>query len=276
MYACLAVTCHLHFLAEWPGFFTCCCGNWNGYRNKSQHRKSTLEKKILPPFQQGFEPATFQSRVRCSNHWAIPAPKSIHMLCWRSIIIYGVKYTHTHTHTHTHTQRIYNETLYNPNPTTVVTLLLSPLTVRLKKSFSLSIMPIEEWKIPPTHTPSHTPIHACTRLHTSCIFPHLNQWVRNVIVDGLSGGVCVVGTIKGEHFGRGFGVIWILDSAAPFGRVHCDATLAVQPFFSGVHGPTPHNYFYTLRHGVCLAERKQCKQTLFLNQQQIYIFLVSL
>ena len=32
---------------------------WNGYRNKSQHRKSTLEKKILPPFQQGFEPATW-------------------------------------------------------------------------------------------------------------------------------------------------------------------------------------------------------------------------
>ena len=47
---------------------------WNVYRNKSQHRKSTLEKKILPPFQQGFEPATFQSRVRRSNHWAIPAP----------------------------------------------------------------------------------------------------------------------------------------------------------------------------------------------------------
>ena len=47
---------------------------WNRYRNKSQHRKSTLEKKILPPLQQGFEPATFQSRVRRSNHWAIPAP----------------------------------------------------------------------------------------------------------------------------------------------------------------------------------------------------------
>ena len=46
---------------------------WNWYRNKSQHRKSTLEKKILPPLQQGFEPATFQSRVRRSNHWAIPA-----------------------------------------------------------------------------------------------------------------------------------------------------------------------------------------------------------
>ena len=29
-YACLAVTCHLHFLAEWSGFFTCYCGNTGG------------------------------------------------------------------------------------------------------------------------------------------------------------------------------------------------------------------------------------------------------
>ena len=48
---------------------------WNGHRNKSQHRKLTLEKKILPPRQQGFEPATFRSRVRRSNHRAFPAPK---------------------------------------------------------------------------------------------------------------------------------------------------------------------------------------------------------
>ena len=63
-------------LAEWPGSFTCTVvtRGWNGYRNKSQHRKSTLDKKIIPPFQQGFEPATFQSRVRRSNHWAFPAP----------------------------------------------------------------------------------------------------------------------------------------------------------------------------------------------------------
>ena len=60
---------------------------WNGYRNKSQHRKSTLEKKILPPFQQGFEPATFQSRVRCSNHWAIPAPPILKMST-REIYLY--------------------------------------------------------------------------------------------------------------------------------------------------------------------------------------------
>ena len=72
----LAVTCHLHFWQNDQDFLraTVVTRGWNGYRNKSQHRKSTLEKKILPPFQQGFEPATFQSRVRRSNHWAIPAP----------------------------------------------------------------------------------------------------------------------------------------------------------------------------------------------------------
>ena len=76
VYACLAVTCHLHFWQNDRDFLraTVVTRGWNGYRNKSQHRKSTLEKKILPPFQQGFELATFQSRVRCSNHWAIPAP----------------------------------------------------------------------------------------------------------------------------------------------------------------------------------------------------------
>ena len=78
MYACLAVTCHLHFWQNDRDFLraTVVTRGWNGYQNKSQHRKSTLEKKILPPFQQGFEPTTFQSRVRCSNHWAIPAPNS--------------------------------------------------------------------------------------------------------------------------------------------------------------------------------------------------------
>ena len=76
VYACLAVTCHLHFWQNDRDFLraTVVTRGWNGYRNKSQHGKSTLEKKILPPFQQGFEPATFQSRVRCSNHRAIPAP----------------------------------------------------------------------------------------------------------------------------------------------------------------------------------------------------------
>ena len=70
VYACLAVTFHLHF---WQNDFDllraiAVTRGWNGYQNKSQHGKSTLEKKILPPLLQGFEPATFQSRVRRSNH----------------------------------------------------------------------------------------------------------------------------------------------------------------------------------------------------------------
>ena len=74
VYACLAVTCHLHF---WQNDWDLLCATvvtrgWNGYLNKSQHRKSTLEKKILPLLLQGFEPATFQSWVWRFNHWAIP------------------------------------------------------------------------------------------------------------------------------------------------------------------------------------------------------------
>ena len=65
VYACLAVTCHLHFWRNDRDLLraTAVTRGWNGYRNKSQHRKLTLEKPILPPLLQGFEHATFQSRV---------------------------------------------------------------------------------------------------------------------------------------------------------------------------------------------------------------------
>ena len=39
---------------------------WNGYRNKIQHRKLILEKKIFQPLQPGLKPATFRPRVRRS------------------------------------------------------------------------------------------------------------------------------------------------------------------------------------------------------------------
>ena len=76
VYACLAVTCHLHFWQNDGDLLraTAVTRGWNGYRNKSQHKKSTPEKKILPPLLQGFEPATFQSRNCRSNNWAVPAP----------------------------------------------------------------------------------------------------------------------------------------------------------------------------------------------------------
>ena len=95
VYACLAVTCHLHFWQNGRGLLrdTAVTRGWIGYRNKSQHRKSTLKKRILPPLLQGFEPATFNKesgalatelspplsqhlkdkaaeRNSCSRHWA--------------------------------------------------------------------------------------------------------------------------------------------------------------------------------------------------------------
>ena len=87
VYVCLAVTCYLRFWQDDRGLLraTAVTQGWNGYRNKSQHRKLTLEKKILPPPQQGFEPATFRSRVWCSNHWAIPAPQVYNSLVCKII-----------------------------------------------------------------------------------------------------------------------------------------------------------------------------------------------
>ena len=78
VYPCLAVTCHLHFWQNDRGLLcaTVVTRGWNGYRNKSQHRKLIPKKKILPPLQQGFEPMTFRSWVWHSNHWAIFAPRA--------------------------------------------------------------------------------------------------------------------------------------------------------------------------------------------------------
>ena len=79
VYACLAVTCHLHFWQNDQDLLhaTAVTWGWNGYWNKSQHRKLTLENRILLLLLQGFEPMTFQSQVRRSNH-SYPAPLDIY------------------------------------------------------------------------------------------------------------------------------------------------------------------------------------------------------
>ena len=79
VHACLAVTCHLHFWQNDGDLLraTEVTRGWNGYQNKSQHGKLTVEEKILSLLLQGFESVTFQSRVRRSNNWAIPAPQIV-------------------------------------------------------------------------------------------------------------------------------------------------------------------------------------------------------
>ena len=63
---------------------------WNRWQNTSQHRKLTLENKILPLLLQGLKPTTFQSEVRCSNHWAIPAPTGAHPHFDRGSLSWGL------------------------------------------------------------------------------------------------------------------------------------------------------------------------------------------
>ena len=74
MHACLAVTCHLH---PWQDFLraTAVTRGWNGYRNKSQRRKLTLEKKILPPLLQGLEPGPFNYESGALTTELSPAPE---------------------------------------------------------------------------------------------------------------------------------------------------------------------------------------------------------
>ena len=52
VHACLVVACHPHFWQNDLDLLraTAVTRGWNGYRNKSQHRKLTLEKKIPRPF----------------------------------------------------------------------------------------------------------------------------------------------------------------------------------------------------------------------------------
>ena len=76
---CLSVACRLSF---WQNDRHLLCATaetqeWKGYRNKSQRRKLTLEKTILPPLLPGLEPATFRSRVG----GAVPMsyPRRIHV-----------------------------------------------------------------------------------------------------------------------------------------------------------------------------------------------------
>ena len=74
VHVCSAVICHLHFWQNDRDLLhaTAVTQGLNGYWNKSQHKKYTLEKKVLLP---GLKPMTFQSWVWHSNHWATPGPR---------------------------------------------------------------------------------------------------------------------------------------------------------------------------------------------------------
>ena len=64
VHACLVVTYHLHFWQDDRDLLraTAVTRGWNGYRNRSQYRKLTLEKKICLPF------LSFRFKFMCDNY----------------------------------------------------------------------------------------------------------------------------------------------------------------------------------------------------------------
>ena len=63
---------------------------WNGYRNKSQHRKSTLEKKILPCRDSNPQPFNHMSSA-LTMHWAIPVPRYLLKVFKYEFVLIGSK-----------------------------------------------------------------------------------------------------------------------------------------------------------------------------------------
>ena len=62
VFACLAVTCHLHFWQNGGDLLraTAVTRGWNGYRNKSQHRRTPCHKPIVHH--------RITRTIRCCNH----------------------------------------------------------------------------------------------------------------------------------------------------------------------------------------------------------------
>ena len=76
VYACLAVTCHLHFWLNDRDLLraTAVTRGWNGYRNRSQHRKLTLEKNIFLPLPRDSNPRPFNHESGALTTELSPAP----------------------------------------------------------------------------------------------------------------------------------------------------------------------------------------------------------
>ena len=86
--AYLAVTCHLHFWQNDRFLVVVVCVFYvllrqHGGGADTELRVSTesrpWRRQFSPQFLLGLEPATFQSRVRHSNYWAVPADESHYM-----------------------------------------------------------------------------------------------------------------------------------------------------------------------------------------------------
>ena len=117
VHASLAVTCHLHFCQNdrKPVRANAVTRRVEQIPKKESAPKVDPGEDNCPAAPAGFEPTTFQSRVRSSNHWAILAPRSIKTLRvnyrYQLIPTQGwcedVNMEHTDTFSHSYEHRTY-------------------------------------------------------------------------------------------------------------------------------------------------------------------------
>ena len=105
VYACLAVTCHLRFGQNDRDLLRAAAvtRGWNGYWNKSQHRKSTLENIILQPRPFNHESGALTTELSpppLSPRWKVmtgknrPAyPENDHLVFWW--VVFSVLHSQT-------------------------------------------------------------------------------------------------------------------------------------------------------------------------------------
>ena len=83
VHVCLAVTWHLYFWQNVRDLLRAAAvtRGRNGYRNKSQHRKLTMEEKILPPLMRDSNPGLFdQESFPLAQHDQLSS-SVIHLTC---------------------------------------------------------------------------------------------------------------------------------------------------------------------------------------------------
>ena len=116
VYACLAVTCHLHFWQnDWDLLrATAVTRGWNGYQNKSQHKKLTLEEKIIHRSCRDSNPGPFNHGSDALTTELSPLPHCTFALscCWfiyRSSVIANTVVNHVPFYSTLRTSGVFSE-----------------------------------------------------------------------------------------------------------------------------------------------------------------------
>ena len=89
VYACLTVTCHLHFWQNDRDFLraTAVTRGWNGYRNKSQHRSRPWRRKFSRRSSRDSNPRPFNHESGALTTELSPPPSNLLSWCFTFLVL---------------------------------------------------------------------------------------------------------------------------------------------------------------------------------------------